>query len=63
VKFEEIERMVLRDGWRLKDIHGSHHQFVHPVKPGKVTIPYHPGDLHPKTIRSILRQAGLGGKK
>ncbi|MEO7674062.1 MAG: type II toxin-antitoxin system HicA family toxin [Pyrinomonadaceae bacterium] len=39
---------------------GSHRQYRHPSKSGTVTIAGHPGDeIHPKTERSILRQAGL----
>jgi predicted RNA binding protein YcfA (HicA-like mRNA interferase family) len=59
MKFQEIERIILNDGWTHKAVNGSHHQYVNPAKPGKVTIPYHPGDLHPKTINSILKQSGL----
>ena len=40
-------------------ISGSHHQYKHPTKPGKVTIPRHVGDLDKGTVNSILRQAGL----
>jgi len=59
VKFEEIERIVLNDGWRFKAAKGSHYQYVHPLKPGKVTIPYNTGDIAPVTINSILKQAKL----
>jgi predicted RNA binding protein YcfA (HicA-like mRNA interferase family) len=59
MKFQEIERIILKDGWNLKSVHGSHYQYRHPSKPGKVTIPYHPGDIHPKTVNSILKQAGI----
>ena len=39
---------------------GSHRQFKHPTKPGRVTIAGHPkDDLAPGTLNSILRQAGL----
>jgi predicted RNA binding protein YcfA (HicA-like mRNA interferase family) len=62
MKFQEIERIVLTDGWTLKAIKGSHHQYVHSSKPGKVTIPYHSGDIAPVIIKSILKQAGIGGK-
>jgi predicted RNA binding protein YcfA (HicA-like mRNA interferase family) len=48
-----------KDGWQLVAIAGSHHQFKHPSKPGKVTIPHPKKDLAPKTIKSILKQAGL----
>ena len=57
--FREIERIIKDDGWYLTKVHGSHHNYIHPSKPGKVTIPYHKGDLRPKTIKSILKQAGL----
>ena len=59
MKFQEIERIILKDGWKLKSTSGSHYQYIHVSKPGKVTIPYHRKDLHPKTIKSILKQAGL----
>lgn len=39
---------------------GSHRNFRHPTKPGKVTVPFHGNrDLPIGTIRSIERQAGL----
>lgn len=41
MKFKEIEKILKKDGWILKDIRGSHYQFVHNVKTGKVTIPNH----------------------
>ncbi|MBZ0213681.1 MAG: type II toxin-antitoxin system HicA family toxin [Nitrospirae bacterium] len=48
------------DGWVLDRVRGSHRQYVHPKRPGVVTVSGHPAnDLHPKTLRSILRQAGL----
>ncbi|MFN0154367.1 MAG: type II toxin-antitoxin system HicA family toxin [Gaiella sp.] len=60
MKVREIIKVVESDGWVLLRITGSHRQFVHPRKPGKVTIPGHPRtDLHPNTARSILDQAGL----
>jgi predicted RNA binding protein YcfA (HicA-like mRNA interferase family) len=63
VKFQEIRRIILNDGWKLKTVKGSHHQYVHPEKPGKVTIPYHSGNIAPVIIKSILRQAGIGGRQ
>jgi predicted RNA binding protein YcfA (HicA-like mRNA interferase family) len=60
VKVREIIRLVERDGWTLRGFSGSQRHFVHPTKPGKVTIPARLSkDLHPKTVASILRQAGL----
>ena len=36
MRFKEIEKRLLADGWVLKSQRGSHRQYVHPVKPGKV---------------------------
>ncbi|HEY8641096.1 MAG TPA: type II toxin-antitoxin system HicA family toxin [Solirubrobacterales bacterium] len=60
MKVREIVRLIERDGWQVVRTRGSHRQFKHPTKPGLVTVPGKPAhDLHPKTQRSILRQAGL----
>lgn len=55
----EMEKIILADGWRLKMQIGSHRQYVHPSKPGKVTIPFHSKDLPKGTENSIRKQAGL----
>ncbi len=53
-------QMIEEDGWRLVRIRGSHRQFKHPVKPGRVTVPGKPSDdLPPGTWNSILKQSGL----
>lgn len=57
--FREVERLVKLDGWKLKNVRGSHYHYTHPNKKGLVTIPYHKGDLSPKTVQSIFKQAGL----
>lgn len=59
MRFREVEKMILDDGWTLVDVKGSHHQYKHPAKPGKVTIPNHRGDIPQKVVNSILKQAGL----
>lgn len=59
MRFREIEKIVLDDGWVLADVKGSHHQYKHPNKPGKVTIPNHRGDIPQRVVNSILKQAGL----
>jgi predicted RNA binding protein YcfA (HicA-like mRNA interferase family) len=59
MKFLEIERIVKKDGWKLKAVKGSHYQYVHDSKSGKVTIPYHTGDIAPVIVKSILKQAGI----
>lgn len=58
-KVKEILKMLIRDGWYLKNQEGSHRQFVHPVKKGKVTINGKPGDtIDENNIHSIFKQAG-----
>lgn len=47
------------DGWVFVKQVGSHRQYKHPFKPGKVTVPVHIGDLDATTVKSILKQAGL----
>ena len=59
MKFGEIERVIKDAGWYLEIVHGSHHHYKHSVKPGKVTIPYHTGDIPKRVISSILKQAGI----
>ena len=60
LKPREMEKLILADGWIFKSQQGSHRNYIHPVKPGKVTIPFHQGrDLTKKPENSIKRQAGL----
>lgn len=60
MKVREVLRLLQEDGWYLVKQVGSHRQFKHPTKRGRVTVAGHPSDtLHPKTLTSILRQAGL----
>ena len=60
MKPREMEKLILADGWRFKNQEGSHKNYIHPTKPGKVTIPFHQGkDLTKKAENSIKKQAGL----
>jgi predicted RNA binding protein YcfA (HicA-like mRNA interferase family) len=54
----EITARLKDDGWELIHIRGSHHQYKHPDKPGRVTVPHPKRDLPAGTLRSIYRQAG-----
>ncbi len=58
-KPKEMERIILADGWILKNQVGSHRQYIHPFKQGKVTIPFHSKELTKKVENSILKQASL----
>ena len=55
----EIIKLLTKDGWFIFNIRGSHHQFKHPSKPGKVTVPHPKADLPFGTMKSIFKQAGL----
>jgi predicted RNA binding protein YcfA (HicA-like mRNA interferase family) len=51
---------IEKDGWVMVRQKGSHRQFRHPVKPGIVTIAGNASlELHPKTVRSIMKQADI----
>ncbi|HUY68434.1 MAG TPA: type II toxin-antitoxin system HicA family toxin [Alphaproteobacteria bacterium] len=55
----DIIKLLRRDGWWEAAVRGSHHQFRHPRKPGRVTVPHPKKDLSWGLVKSILRQAGL----
>lgn len=55
----EVLKILKKDGWYEVAQNGSHKQFKHDVKKGKVTVPVHNGDLGAGTLKSILAQAGL----
>ena len=60
MKVREVVRLLQREGWVLVVTRGSHRQFKHPVKPGRVTVSGNLGDDMPKgTFASVRRQAGL----
>ena len=55
----EVIQKLKEDGWYEVKPVGSHHQFKHPVKKGRVTVKHPDKDIPPKTLKSIERQAGL----
>jgi len=60
MKVSEVLRLLYADGWFLAATRGSHRQFKHPSKPGRVTVAGKPSDdLAPGTLNSILKQSGL----
>jgi len=60
MKVSDILRRLHNDGWFLAATRGSHRQYKHPTKAGRVTVPGKPSDdLAPGTLSSILKQAGL----
>jgi predicted RNA binding protein YcfA (HicA-like mRNA interferase family) len=64
MKVREITKLVEADGWYLVATRGSHRQYRHPTKSGRVTIAGRPSDdFAPGTLNSILKQAGLKESK
>ena len=60
MKVREAIAMLQSDGWYLVATRGSHRQFKHPTKPGRVTIAGKPSDdLAPGTLNSIFKQAQM----
>lgn len=55
----DVIKKIKADGWFLVHVVGSHHQFKHPAKSGKVTVPHPKKDLPKETVKSIFKQAGL----
>lgn len=64
MKVRDLLKALAEDGWILSRTRGSHRQYSHPTKPGLVTLAGHPRDeVHPKTLKSVLKQAGLEGEE
>jgi len=60
MKIRDIITKLREDGWYEVAQRGSHRQYRHPSKPGRVTIAGHANDdLAPGTLNSVLKQAGL----
>jgi predicted RNA binding protein YcfA (HicA-like mRNA interferase family) len=60
MKVREAIRLIEDDGWYIVATRGSHRQYNHPTKPGRVTIAGKPSDdLASGTRNSIMKQAGL----
>ena len=59
IKTARILQMLKRDGWQMIHQKGSHRQFVHPVKKGKVTVNGKPSDdTWGDELKSIEKQSG-----
>ena len=60
MKVREVIRLLEDVGWALVSQEGSHRQFKHATKSGRVTVSGNLGDDMPKgTLASVKRQAGL----
>ena len=64
MKIRDIIKLIETDGWYIVKTKGSHRQYKHPIKTGRVTIAGHLNDdLAPGTLNSVLKQANLKEEK
>jgi predicted RNA binding protein YcfA (HicA-like mRNA interferase family) len=59
MKSREIISALQEDGWTQVAQKGSHVQFKHPTKKGRVTVPHPERDIPVGTLKSIEKQSGL----
>ena len=59
MKSREIIAVLQRNGWVQVAQKGSHVQFKHPTKKGRVTVPHPERDIPVGTLKSIEKQSGL----
>lgn len=60
MKVRELLKLIEADGWYLAAMRGSHRQFKHPDKAGRVTVAGKlSDDLAPGTLNSVMEQAQL----
>jgi len=52
-------RRLEQAGWQLRRVKGSHHIYVHPERPGHISVPHPKKDLGKGLVHHILQQAGL----
>jgi len=55
----EVNKAIQKDGWYEVNQVGSHKQFRHPTKKGRVTVPYPSREIPIGTLKSIEKQAGI----
>ncbi len=57
---KQLIRILKKHGFVFDSSEGSHQHYIHPDKPGKITIPAHPGKIiGPGLLKAIMRQARL----
>ncbi len=55
----EVIKLLKADGWVLRRTKGSHQQWSHLTKPGRVTVKHPASDYPIKTLKSMEKQSGL----
>lgn len=60
LKPRQVIRALERAGFYVHHVAGGHYALRHRDRTNlRVTVPYHSKDIKPRTLRSIIRQAGL----
>ena len=59
MRSREVIDLLVVDGWYEVATKGSHHQFKHPTKRGRVTVPHPKSEIAKGTLHSIFKSAGL----
>jgi predicted RNA binding protein YcfA (HicA-like mRNA interferase family) len=59
MRSRDVIAALTADGWKEVAKRGSHVQFKHPTKAGRVTVPHPERDIHIGTLKSIEKQSGL----
>jgi predicted RNA binding protein YcfA (HicA-like mRNA interferase family) len=55
----DIIKQLLRSGWVLRGVKGSHHIYTHPERGGHISVPHPKKDLGVGLSNKLLKQAGL----
>ena len=59
-KYNELFRILKKDGWQVVRQRGSHVTMKHPKKEGQLTVPFHAGkEVKKGLLRAILKQAKI----
>ena len=61
MKSKELIALLLRNGWQLRGVKGSHHVYVHPLRSGHISVPLGSKDLGIRLLEKLLKQSGLKG--
>jgi predicted RNA binding protein YcfA (HicA-like mRNA interferase family) len=62
MKSKELIALLLRNGWQLRGVKGSHHVYVHPQRSGHISVPLGSKDLGIGLLEKLLKQSGLKGQ-
>ena len=55
----QLIKRMLKDGWVLRGVKGSHHVYVHPQRAGHVSVPHPRKEFGLGLLRKLLKQTGL----